>query len=129
MKNNDFQEVLKDFINGLSPPLHARLDYLKEADDLVIYALPGGKIDKAFMDGTREMSLNYEIAVKTQDQRLANDIMWLINQALSDLALDLPSQNQSYTFMNLDVEKPFLNDKDKKGFYIYLLDVTAHIEI
>ncbi|GAB2022064.1 minor capsid protein [Pseudolactococcus yaeyamensis] len=126
---NDFQEVLKDFINTLNLPLHARLDYFQTDDDLVIYSLPGGKIDKEFMDGTREMSLNFEIAVKTQDQRKANDTMWAINQALSDLRLSLPSQNKSYNFMSLDVEKPFLNDKNEKGFYVYLLDVTAHIEI
>ncbi|HHJ9758562.1 TPA: capsid protein, partial [Streptococcus pyogenes] len=40
-----------------------------------------------------------------------------------------PSLNHSYTFTSLDVEKPFLNDLSDQGFYIYVLDITAHLEI
>ncbi|MEN4254342.1 capsid protein, partial [Streptococcus pyogenes] len=43
--------------------------------------------------------------------------------------LKLPSLNNSYTFTSLDVEKPFLNDLSDQGFYIYVLDITAHLEI
>ena len=40
--NNDFIEALAEFLNALGLPLQARLDYLSEHEDLVIYSLPGG---------------------------------------------------------------------------------------
>lgn len=98
MKNNDFMEVLLDFINGLNLPITARLDYLNESEDLVIYALPGGKVEDEDLAGTQTVSLPYEIAIKSQDQALNNVILWQINAALSSFDLDLSSSNGSYTF-------------------------------
>ena len=37
MNNNDFSEVLRDFINTLNLSLTCRLDYLSEKEDLVLY--------------------------------------------------------------------------------------------
>ena len=56
--NKNFQEVLLKHINSFDRlPLKARLDYFNEdEDDLVINAIPGGTIDKEFMDGTREVA-------------------------------------------------------------------------
>lgn len=129
MKNNDFMEVLLDFINGLNLPITARLDYLNESEDLVIYALPGGKVEDEDLAGTQTVSLPYEIAIKSQDQALNNVILWQINAALSSFDLDLSSSNGSYTFLSLTVEAPSLNDLDEQGFYVYLLDVTARLEM
>ena len=81
------------------------------------------------MAGTQTVSLPFEIAIKSRDQALNNTILWQINAALSKMDLDLPSKNQSYNFLSLAVDKPYLNDLDEQGFYIYLLDVTASLEI
>lgn len=129
MNNNDFSEVLLDFINGLNLPLTARLDYLSEYDDLVIYALPGGKVDSEDMAGNQTLSLPFEIAIKSKDQQLVNTILWQINTALSALDLELPSANNSYEFLSLSVETPALNDLNEQEYYIYLLDLTAKIEV
>lgn len=69
MQNNkNFQDVLLAHINNITKlPLKARLDYFEDdKDDLVINALSGGTIDKEYMDGTREVSLPFEIAVKAR---------------------------------------------------------------
>ncbi|HEP1541684.1 TPA: minor capsid protein [Streptococcus pyogenes] len=126
---NDFATVLRQFIEGLDLGLKPRLDYLTRQEDLAIYPMPGGKVNSEYMDGTREISLPFEIAIKTKNQELANNVMWTINSALSNFDLKLPSLNNSYTFTSLDVEKPFLNDLSDQGFYIYVLDITAHLEI
>ncbi|KPJ22133.1 minor capsid protein [Streptococcus phocae] len=126
---NDFAIVLRQFIAGLDLGIKPRLDYLTRVEDLAIYPMPGGKVIEEYMDGTREISLPFEIAIKTKDQALANNAMWTINSALSHFDLKLPSLNDSYTFTSLDVEKPFLNDLSDQGFYIYVLDITAHLEI
>nr|DAN10246.1 MAG TPA: Minor capsid protein [Caudoviricetes sp.] len=129
INNNDFSTVLLNHIKKLNLAILARLDYLGEHEDLVIYPLPGGKVEAEDMAGTQTVSLPFEIAIKSQDQSLTNATLWLINTSLSQLDLDLPSLNQSYEFLGLEVAKPFLNDLDEQGFYIYQLDITASLEI
>lgn len=129
MTSNDFSEVLLDHLNGLNLPLTARLDYLAEHDDLVVYALPGGRVEEEDLAGTQVVSLPFEVAIKTREQQLANAMLWQINTALSALDLELSSANHSYTYLSLTVEAPSLNDLNEQGYYIYLLDVTARLEI
>lgn len=129
MNNNDFSEVLRDFINTLNLSLTCRLDYLAEKEDLVLYPLPGGKILKEYMNGKQDISLVFEVAIKTLDHQRTSSILWTINHALANFDLELPSKNNSYQFRGLEVSQPFLNDRDDQGFYIYMLDVTAEIEV
>lgn len=129
MQNNDFSEVLLEHIKSIQSKIPSALGYLDEKEGLVIYPLPGGKVEGEDMAGTQTVSLPFEIAIKSRDQALNNTILWLINAALSKMDLDLPSKNKSYNFLGLAVDKPYLNDLDEQGFYIYLLDVTASLEI
>lgn len=129
MNNNDFSEVLKDFLAGLGLPLTPRLDYLNEGEDLVIYALPGGKVEDEDMAGTQILSLPFEIAIKSKDQQKVNATLWKINTELSKIGLELPSLNNSYTFLSLKVETPSLNDVNDQDYYIYLLDLQARLEV
>ena len=128
MSNNDFSKVLRDHINTLGLPLPCKLDYLAEREGLVLYPLPGGKVEKEYMNGKQLISLVYEVAIKTTDHEKTSSILWTINHALADFNLELPSKNNSYQFMSLEVSLPFLNDRDEQGFYIYMLDVTAKLE-
>lgn len=129
--NKNFQLVLLNHINAINNlPLEARLDYFKDdKDDLVINALPGGSIDKEYMDGTREVSLPFEIAVKCKNNQKASDTIWLVNGDLSSFDIDLPSTDDTYTFLSLDVGKPGINGKDEQGYFVYTLQVTAKLEI
>lgn len=129
MNNNDFSEVLQDFLAGLGLPLTPRQDYLNEGEDLVIYALPGGKVEDEDMAGTQILSLPYEIAIKSKDQQKVNATLWKINTELSKIGLELPSLNNSYTFLSLKVETPSLNDVNDQDYYIYLLDLQARLEV
>lgn len=129
MNNNDFSEVLQDFLVGLGLPLTPRLDYLNEGEDLVIYALPGGKVEDEDMAGTQILSLPFEIAIKSKDQQKVNAALWKINTELSKIGLELPSLNNSYTFLSLKVETPSLNDVNDQDYYIYLLDLQARLEV
>lgn len=129
--NKNFQLVLLNHINAINNlQLEARLDYFKDdKDDLVINALPGGSIDKQYMDGTREVSLPFEIAVKCKKNQKASDTIWLINGDLSSFDIDLPSTDSTYTFLSLDVGKPGINGRDEQGYFVYTLQVTAKLEI
>ncbi len=127
--NNDFNVVLRDFINTLGLPLACELDFLSELDSLVLYPLPGGKVERVYMDGSRDVTLIFEIAVKVKNQQVASECLWEINKALSEFDLDLPSQNNSYIFNNLTTTQPSLNERDEQGYYIYLQDITANLTI
>lgn len=127
--NNDFQTVLCNYVNTLNLGLKARIDYFNEKDDLVINLISGGKVDQLFMDGSQEISLPYEIAVKSKDNQRANAIIWTIHSYLSQFGIQLPSQNNSYQFLEMEIAKPSINGQDEQGFFIYTLNITAKLEI
>ena len=84
MRENDFQQVLLDHIKTLNFSLQPRLDYFEDdKDDLVINQIPGGKVDREYMDGTQEISLPFEIAVKARKNTLANETIWAVTNELS----------------------------------------------
>lgn len=127
--NNDFLDVLCAHINSLGLSLQADVGYVDEQEGLALYPLPGGSVEEEDLAGTQTVKLYYEIAIKSRDQALNNATLWQINAALSQLNLNLPSQNDSYTFLSLEVAAPSLNDLDEQGFYIYLLDISARLEV
>lgn len=125
---NDFLECLTSTINSIPElQMQAVMNYPDESESLGVYALPGGRISGGDMLGRVKMTLNFEIAIHTKNIELANDTMWNISKALGDLALDIPSQNDSYEFESLEPEAPSLNDRDEKGWYLFILDLTATI--
>ena len=129
MHKNDFSEVLLDYIKSVQFQIPSKHGYLDEHEGLVIYPLPGGNVVDEDMAGTQIVNLPFEIAIKSKDQKLIDNTLWQINTALSKMDLELPSKNGSYEFLGLKIDKPYLNDLDEQGFYIYLLDVTANLEI
>lgn len=126
---NDFLEQLNSFINMLNLPIPCRMDYLDEDESLVCYPLAGGKVNTLYMDEAKDVTLPFEIAIKTKNHSKANTCIWAINEALSEFNLELPSKNGSYEFDNLTVTMPFLNDRDDQGYYIYLQDIQANITV
>jgi hypothetical protein len=129
MHENDFSEVLLEHIKGVQTQIPSKHGYLDEREGLVIYPLPGGNVVEEDMAGTQIVDLPFEIAIKSKDQKLIDNTLWQINTALSKIGLELPSKNNSYNYLGLEVKKPYLNELDEQGFYTYLLDVTANLEI
>ncbi|WP_247938796.1 minor capsid protein [Streptococcus anginosus] len=129
MHENDFSEVLLEHIKKIQTQIPSKHGYLDENEGLVIYPLPGGNVVEEDMAGTQIVDLPFEIAIKSKDQKLIDNTLWQINAALSKIGLELPSENNSYNFLGLEVKKPYLNELDEQGFYTYLLDVTANLEI
>lgn len=129
MHENDFSEVLLEHIKSVQTQIPSKHGYLDEYEGLVIYPLPGGNVVEEDMAGTQIVDLPFEIAIKSKDQKLIDNTLWQINTALSKIGLELPSKNNSYNYLGLEVKKPYLNELDEQGFYTYLLDVTANLEI
>lgn len=129
MHENDFSEILLEHIKRVQTQIPSKHGYLDEKEGLVIYPLPGGNVVEEDMAGTQIVDLPFEIAIKSKDQKLIDNTLWQINTALSKIGLELPSKNNSYNYLGLEVKKPYLNELDEQGFYTYLLDVTANLEI
>lgn len=128
--NNDFISRLADVINDIEKmPFRAIKGFLDANEGISVYPLPGGQVVSEDMSGARDVELPYEIAIKTKQQETANDTLWRVNDVLSSFDLKVESANSSYEFNDLTVDKPYLQDMDDKGFFIYLLDVKASIRI
>lgn len=127
--NNDFQVVLCNYVNTLNLGLKARIDYFNEKDDLVINLISGGRVEQLYMDNSQEISLPYEIAVKSKDNQRANAIIWTIHSYLSQFGIQLPSLNNSYQFLEMEIAKPSVSGQDEQGFFIYTLTLTAKLEL
>lgn len=126
----DFMERLCDEINDMPQlPVVCKLGYLGADESLVLYPLPGSKVVQEFMDGTSDQQLNYEIAMKSKLQNKINSTLWTIQNELEKLkALD--SQDDSFKFDELIItNKPFINQIDEQGWFVFLLDVQANITV
>lgn len=130
MNNKDFQTDLLNRINsvdGLS--LKASLGYFEDDKDcLVLNSIPGGHVNTVYMDGTREVTLPFEVACKCKSNQLAIDTMWAITDALSAYDLEWVD-GKSYNFVNIIVNRPALNGRDQQGYFVHNLQLSAVIEI
>lgn len=126
----DFMERLCDEINAMPQlPVVCRMGYLGADESLVLYPLPGSKIVQEFMDGASDQQLNYEIAMKSKSQNKINSTLWTVQNELERLKT-LDSQDNSFKFDELIItNKPFINQIDEQGWFVFLLDVQANITV
>lgn len=126
----DFIERIKDSVNSIDElPVKIRSGYLGTSESLVIYSLPGSTATKEYMDGAKDINMNYEIAMKSKDGDKLQQVLWLISEHL-DKIKSVISQDDSFTFNKLNItSKPFINQFDEQGWLVFLLDFTANITI
>lgn len=126
----DFIERIKDSVNSIDNlPIQLRIGYLGTDESLVIYPLPGSATTKEYMDGAKDVDMNYEIAMKSKDGDKLQRVLWLISEHL-DKVKSVISQDDSFTFNKLNItSKPFINQYDEQGWLVFLLDFTANITI
>lgn len=126
----DFIERIKDSVNSIDElPIKLRIGYLGTDESLVIYPLPGSTTTKEYMDGAKDVDMNYEIAMKSKDGDKLQQVLWLISEHL-DKIKSVISQDDSFTFNKLTItSKPFINQYDEQGWLVFLLDFTANITI
>lgn len=124
----DFIDRIKESINSSDGlPIKIRKGYLSADESLVIYPLPGGQVITEFYDGIKDQQLNYEIAMKSKDGDKIEKVLWLISKYLEQLE-ELKSQNETFEFNSLTItSKPFINDTDEQGWFVFLLDFQAKL--
>lgn len=124
----DFIERLNDSVNSIhSLPIKCILGYLKSEECLVLYPLPGGQVELEYFDGTKDQLLNYEFVMKSKDQEKIHKTLWQIQYHLEGLSL-LLSNDGSFDFEEIKItNKPYINDEDEQGYYIFILDIQVSI--
>lgn len=102
---------------------------LDRVDSLSLYALPGGRTIQEYYDGAKDKLLNYEISIKTMDQRDALEILDKIANSIENTK-DIKSLNNSYEFQNITISsESYYRDQDEQGFYYYQLTFQSKITI
>ena len=125
----DFVERLKDSINTINLTLKMRTGYLSDKETLVVYPSPGSRVVQQYMDGTKDVNLNYQIAMKSKDGELINNTLWIIQNYLEAL-MSVTSNDNSFEYNGLVIaNKPFISEADEQGWFVFLLDVTANVTI
>jgi len=125
----DFINSLKDSINTLNLPLKMRTGYLSDKETLVVYPLPGSTVTQTYMDGVKDVNLNYEIAMKSKDGAKIEQTLWQVQDYL-DVLEEIQSNDESFEFNTLTItSKPFINDADEQGWFVFLLDIQANITV
>lgn len=123
----DFIERLKDKLNTLPLPVRLNIGYLGTSEALVIYPLPGSRTIAEYMDGTKDVALNFEIAMKSKRQDVIHNTLWLLHNSLENIET-LESGDDSFQFDEIVItNKPFINQLDDQGWFIFLLDIQAKI--
>lgn len=126
----DFIERLCDKINEPpKPSIPCVMGYLGAGESLVVYPLPGSQITQEYMDGTTDQSLNYEIAMKSKLQSNLHRTLWNIQNKLEALN-ELASNDDSFQLDKINItSKPFINEADEQGWFVFLLEIQAKIMV
>lgn len=80
-----------------------------------------------YCDDVKDQQLNFEFAMKSQDQQKIHTTLWLVQNYLEELK-ELTSNNGSFDFESIIItNKPFINQLSDTKEYIFLLDIQAKI--
>lgn len=100
-------------------------EYLGEGD--YNQPIPGGQNLVEYYDGIKDVQLNFEIAMKSKDGHRIEQTLWLISDSLERVS-DVASSDGSFEFNNLTItSKPFINDADEQGWFVFLLDFQTKL--
>ncbi len=126
----DFMERLTERVNQINGlPVSCKMGYLGAEESFVVYPLPGSNVTQEFMNGDTDQQLNYEFAMKSKSQSRINQTLWVVQNELERLK-ELESENNSYEFEELVItNKPFINQADDQGWFVFLLDIQAKITV
>lgn len=124
----DFIDRLKDSVNSIEGlPIRCKIGYLSPEESFCVYPLAGSKVITQFFDGVKDQQLNFEFAMKSQDQQKISNTLWLVQNYLEELS-KLVSSDGSFDFDSISItNKPFINQLDDKRNYIFSLDVQAKL--
>lgn len=124
----DINERLCDVINAIPDiPQECKIGYLLADDSFQIYSIPGGRTISEDYAGNKDKELIYEVGIRTQDQEMADKLLWLVANMIEDLEV-LESLDNSFEFESIEITgTPFVSEQDTRGYSVYALDFKVNI--
>lgn len=112
-------------IDGL--PSRVRMGYMQPDDNIGLYPLPGSSTIEEDWSGNQTRRMNYEVAIRTKNQQLANSCMWQLSSHLESVT-DVSSKDNSYEFNDIQqTGLPSISEQDDQGYSVYMLDFYVEI--
>lgn len=126
----DFIERLTEKVNTFpNLPIKCKMGYLDAGESFVVYPLPGSQVTQTYMNGATDQRLNFEFAMQSRTQSVINRTLWAVQTELEKIT-DIQSNNGSFEFQDIAItNKPFINQIDEQGWFVFLLDVQANITV
>lgn len=121
------QRICEQFntIDGL--PSRVRMGYMQPDDSIGLYPLPGSTTIEEDWSGNQTRRINYETAIRTKDQQLANSCMWQMSNYLESIT-DIESKDNSFQFNDIQqTGLPSVSEQDEQGYSVYMLDFYVEI--
>ena len=102
-------------------------DPRKEA--ITLNSLPGSTTTKAYMDGSYDMDVIYEIRVQLSNAERADRLTWAIDEFIKAIdSNQLVSGDGSFLFTKVDVSNaPFMSGQREDGFFIFITDFKISV--
>lgn len=124
----DFLERLVDAVNSIDGlPIRCEPGYLGESESFVAYPIPGSRVMNEYFSGVKDQQLNYEFAMKSRAPGNIHNTLWIVQNALEQIE-SITSNDGSFEFDELIItNKPFINQADNQGWYVFLLDIQAKV--
>lgn len=121
-------QTLQQAINGIPAlPMQAKLGFLQAGESFCVYPTKNGSVIDEDFAGNQEMRLYYEVGVRTKDQELGNQIMWLVSDLVRGL-ISLGVDSNNWRFQSIEAtSEPAISQADTQGFFVYAFDCAVNI--
>jgi len=123
----DLLERLAEKVNEIKElPIQCKIGFLTQKDSLCVYSLPGGRTIEQDWAGNKEREGLYEIGIRTNQQELADQTLWLIANHIDAIQSthSLVSKDKSFLLETIELTgTPFVSEQDIEGCSTYLLNI------
>lgn len=98
-------------------------------ESITLNSLPGSTTTKAYMDGSYDMDIIYEIRVQSSNAEQADRLTWAIDEFIKAIDSNkLVSGDNSFLFTKVDVSNaPFMSGQREDGFFIFITDFKISV--
>ena len=91
--------------------------------------LPGSKVIECDYDGNKTEQFNFEIAMRSDDESLINENLFLIAELLGSTDFSVTSSDGSFVFNKLQLTSfPHVISIDVSGVAAYVLDFQVIVD-
>lgn len=130
----DLQKQLQKLLNNEIKKANLQIEVKNvypdpRTESVTLNSLPGSTNTKAYMDGSYDMDIIYEIRVQSSNAEQADRLTWAIDEFIKAIdSNQLVSGDNSFLFTKVDVSNaPFMSGQREDGFFIFITDFKISV--